>query len=119
MRIPAIYLIHKFGALLAALLCFAITLCTSGNAQAAPVAPCQSILSLNNSEDPDFILSAGELESGETEAVLQLKKSLLIPLFQAVLAQLYPPQYNFDFKLSEHPFSGSDCGKHSSLTKGP
>ncbi|MBC5992205.1 hypothetical protein [Pontibacter cellulosilyticus] len=83
------------------------------------------VLDVSQQENVDFaaenqlVLFAGEVSSGEPEAVLQLDKSLLTPIFQVLLQQLYPSAQFTAPAPHSYPASKGDCGLHTILTKGP
>jgi hypothetical protein len=110
---------HKFCYLLVAFLCILINLCIPENAQASPSDLTYKLQESEHSEEPAFVFNSGEIASGEVEAIIQLNKSLLLPLFYAVLSQLYPSIHTSDQRPGNHPSSAGDCGKHPLFSQGP
>lgn len=86
--------------------------------------PFNKHLTVNNSivkqdQANDLILFAGEVSSGEPEAVLQFYKTSFLPLLRAYLHTLFSESNNIVAAPIDFQSSKGDCGLHTILTKGP
>lgn len=66
-----------------------------------------------------FAVKAGEVSSGDSEAVLQFEEFLLAQIVQNLLQQNYPLHSGSTAVPAFYTFSKGDCGLNSILTKGP
>jgi hypothetical protein len=119
MKTTGIKAIKKLHVLLAVLLCGVLAFAMPVPVHATPsdVTAQQDIVNLSN--DSPLVLFAGEISSGEPEAVLQLDRSLLAPILQVLLQKLYPQAIHTAPAPHSYPASKGDCGLHTILTKGP
>ncbi|MDX5435587.1 MAG: hypothetical protein LPK03_00220 [Pontibacter sp.] len=113
-----IQVIKKLNVLLAVLLCSVFAFALPVTVKAAPVWDTEQQENVGFSAENQLVLFAGEVSSGEPEAVLQLDKSLLTPILQ-ILQKLYPKTIHTAPAPHSYPASKGDCGLHTILTKGP
>lgn len=114
-----IQVIKKLHVLLAVMLCAVLAFAMPVPVHAAPSQEATQQDLLDLSVEKQLVLFAGEISSGEPEAVLQLDKALLTPILRVVLQQLYPQAQNAAPAPHFHPASNGGCGLHTILTKGP
>ncbi|WP_018478875.1 hypothetical protein [Pontibacter roseus] len=109
----------KLNVLLAVLLCSVLAYALPVAAQAA-AHPEESVIQkrLNTADEAPLVLLAGKCTSGE-EGILQLDKSLLLPLFYSLLQKLYAGGPGTATAPNSYPASRGDCGLHTIFTKGP
>ncbi|WP_439882745.1 hypothetical protein ACSX1A_06150 [Pontibacter sp. MBLB2868] len=119
MKTMGIQVVKKLHVLLAVLLCGVFAFAMPVTVKAAPTqhAAQQSVVDLAAAQQ--IVLFAGDVTSGAPEAVLQLDRSLLTPILQVLLQQLYPLTSSTAPAAHSYPASKGDCGLHSILTKGP
>ncbi|GAB3201166.1 hypothetical protein ABID22_003392 [Pontibacter aydingkolensis] len=119
MKSTGIQIYKKLNLLLAVLLCSMLAFTIPITVKAAPTSDTAYQDNVDYSAENQLVLFAGEVCSGEPEAVLQLDKSLLAPILQVLLQQLYPNLQNASPAPHSYPASKGDCGLHTILTKGP
>ncbi|MFD2513285.1 hypothetical protein ACFSRY_05360 [Pontibacter locisalis] len=117
MNVTGIQVFKKLNILLAVLLCSLFAFAIPVTTKAATDATHQE--SIHLAAESPLVLFAGEVSSGEPEAVLLLNKSLLTPILSAILVRLYPENANIAPAPHSFPASKGDCGLHTILTKGP
>ena len=105
--------------LLAVLLCSMMAFAMPVTVKAAPATDAAQQESVGHTSEHQQVLFAGEVSSGESEAVLQLDRSLLTPIIQFLLQNLYPYTPASSPAPHSYPASKGDCGLHTILTKGP
>ena len=114
-----IQVVKKLHVLLAVLLCSVLAFAMPGTVKAVPATVVAQQESLDHTSEQQQVLFAGEVSSGESEGVLQLDRSLLTPILQVLLQQLYPLTSSTAPAAHSYPASKGDCGLHTILTKGP
>ncbi|GAA4431315.1 hypothetical protein GCM10023188_18720 [Pontibacter saemangeumensis] len=107
---------RKLSALLAILLCAVLTFALPVVTNPAPSKVAKQTLSV--ADDASFVLTAGEVSSGDTKGVLQLDNVLLSRLFRTLLQQVYPQSAISPAVPAFYAFSRTDH-LHTILTKGP
>ncbi|MDX5481884.1 MAG: hypothetical protein LPK07_09390 [Hymenobacteraceae bacterium] len=119
MKTTGIQVLKKLNVLLAVLLCGVLAFAMPVTVKAAPAqdAAPQEVTDL--AAENQLVLFAGEVSSGEPEAVLQLDRSFLTPILQVLLQRLYPQATTTAPAPHSYPASKGDCGLHTILTKGP
>ena len=109
--------LKKLSVLLAVLLCSVLTVALPVITHATPAKAAIKSDGVDQ-EDASSALSAGEVSSSDAEAVLQLDKVLLGPLFRTLLQQVYPKHFISPPVPAFYAFSKEDR-LHTILTKGP
>jgi hypothetical protein len=110
-------LLKKLSVLLAVLLCSVLTVALPVVTHAVPDKAATQNIGVDK-EDVALALTAGEVSSGDAEAVLQLDKALLGQLFRTLLQQAYPQHLISPAVPAFYAFSKEDH-LHTILTKGP
>lgn len=119
MKITGMQVFGKLKILLAVLLCSVLAFAMPVTVKAAPTPDAAYQDNIDFTAENQLVLFAGEVSSGEPEAVLQLDKSLLTPILQVLLQRLYPQNTCKASAPHSYPASKGDCGLHTILTKGP
>ncbi|MFD3003210.1 hypothetical protein ACFS7Z_22805 [Pontibacter toksunensis] len=109
--------LKKLSVLLAVLLCSVLTVALPVITHATPAKAATQSVGMDK-EDVSLALSAGEVSSGDAEAILQLDKALLGQLFRTLLQQVYPKYFISPAVPAFYAFSKEDH-LHTILTKGP
>lgn len=110
-------MLRKLRVLLAVLLCTAFAL--PGAAEAAPALSSTAAVAIQATDQEPAKVWAGEISSGEPEAVLQLDKTLLPPLLRNLLQTLYAPNAHTGATAGVSSFAFGSLRNHKILTKGP
>lgn len=111
--------LKKLYVLLAVLLCSVLVIAMPVVSHAGTSTPVAHNLSVDESADSSFTITAGEVSPGDAEAVLQLDKAPLAQLIQSVLEQRYPVQPDSPAIPAFYSFLKKDSGLYAILTKGP
>lgn len=111
--------LKKLSVLLAVLLCSVLALALPVVSYASPADNLTSLSAADVSDDVHFSFTAGEVTSGDPEAVLQLDKTSFGHIYQFLLQHIYPEQFNSPSIPAYYAFSVRDCSLSSILTKGP
>ena len=99
------------------MLCSILTVALPAVTHATP-SKAPALLVSTASDDVSFTLTAGEVSSGDSEAVLQLDKDELGQLFRTLLQQVYPQHFVSPAVPSFYAFSKA-YHLYTILTKGP
>lgn len=112
--------LKKLSVLLAVLLCCVLTLALPVVSYAVSAdSEVQANSDYDSTSDESHSYTAGEVSSGEPEAVLQIDKVAFGQLFRSVLLLAYPTVSSTPGIPAYYAFSKSDSSLYSILTKGP